>query len=257
MQCVILAGGLGTRLAELTSEMPKPMVPIDDRPILWHLMKYYSVYGINEFIICAGYKSHYIKNFFQNLAIYHNDIQIDVERNSIKVLNNSTEDRWNIIIAETGLNCMTGSRLFKIKDYVSGTFFMTYGDGLGNVDLNSLKHHHESCGTVATVTAVRPPGRFGSLVIQDDLVNQFVEKPAGDNAWINGGFFVFEKEVFNYINGSNDDCVLEQKPLQSLALDGQLSAFCHQGFWQPMDTLRDLQVLRSLISEGNAPWKIW
>lgn len=255
MKAVILAGGLGTRISEETHLKPKPMVEIGGKPILWHILKIYSHYGINEFIICCGYKGYVIKEYFANYFLHTSDVTFDMSDNSMHVHANKGEP-WKVTLVETGENTLTGGRLRRIRDYVSDeSFCFTYGDGVANVDIGALIAFHKSEGRNATLTAVQPPGRFGTLAFERGKVLSFEEKPHGDGSWINGGFFVLEPSVFDLIDG--DQCTWEQQPLQTLAETGQLSAYHHQGFWQPMDTLRDKTLLEGLWQSGNAPWKLW
>jgi len=256
MKVVILAGGLGTRLAEETTIKPKPMVEIGGKPILWHIMKIYSHFGFNEFIICLGYKGYIIKEFFANYFLHESDITIDVANNKMKIHNNSSEP-WVVTLVNTGENTMTGGRILRIKEYVNNEpFMLTYGDGVGNIDIKKLIEHHKSSGQIATVTASQPVGRFGALKIDSNyLVNSFQEKPAGDGSWINAGFFVLEPGVFNYLN--DDTTIFEREPLQRLAKENQLKAYYHNGFWMPMDKLSDKQDLEKMWLTGKAPWKIW
>jgi glucose-1-phosphate cytidylyltransferase len=255
MIAVILAGGLGTRLSEETHLVPKPMVTIGDRPIIWHIMKIYQAHGINEFVICLGYKGYVVKEFFANYSLHNSDVTIEVQSGSVTYHAKRAEE-WKVTLIDTGQETMTGGRLGRIKNYVDGTFLATYGDGLSDVSVKDLVAHHRSAGKLATLTAVTPPGRYGAIV-QDGTGNieAFAEKPPGDGAKINGGFFVLEPEVFDYING--DSCIFEEAVLPSLANNGELSAFNHEGFWQPMDTLRDRRQLEEMWASGNAPWKIW
>ncbi|MEW5815843.1 MAG: glucose-1-phosphate cytidylyltransferase [Spirochaetota bacterium] len=256
MKVVILAGGLGTRLSEETDMKPKPMVEIGGKPILWHIMKIYSSYGFNEFIICLGYKGYLIKEYFHHYYMHHTDVTVDLENNDI-IYHNSKAESWKIILVDTGMNTMTGGRVKRIKDYTKNeTFMVTYGDGLSDVDIKSLVEFHNKHKKYATVTAVQPSGRFGSLEIDTGgQIRSFVEKPAGDNAWINGGFFVFEPAVFDYLIG--DETSLEREPLEKLVSDKQFMAYKHVGFWQPMDTLREKNMLEDLWKTDKAPWKIW
>jgi len=257
MKAVVLAGGFGTRLSEETRTKPKPMVEIGDKPILWHIMKIYSAHGINDFIICLGYKGYTIKEYFATYSLHKSDVTFDLRNNSVKVHQNDTEP-WKITLVDTGERTMTGGRLRRVKDYIdSETFCMTYGDGVGDVNITELIDLHKEQKALATLTAVQPPGRFGAfnLVKGQAKISSFREKTAGDGAWINGGFFVLEPEVLNYIEG--DSTVWEREPLEKLARDGMLSAYKHYGFWQPMDTLRDKTVLEELWQSGKAPWKKW
>ena len=255
MKAVILAGGLGTRLSEETVSRPKPMVEIGGRPILWHIMKIYSSFGVNEFIICLGYRGYLVKEYFSNYFLHMNDVTIDINRNDLHV-HTSRGEQWRVTLVDTGANTMTGGRLKRVADHLDGeTFCLTYGDGVANIDIGALIAHHETAGRDATVTAVRPPGRFGALDLEGDQVHGFVEKPLGDGSWINGGFFVLEPRVLDRI--ADDTTVWEREPLQGLAADGQLNAYRHTGFWQPMDTLRDKRELEELWDRGQAKWKLW
>jgi len=256
MKVVILAGGFGTRLSEETVNIPKPMVEIGGKPILWHIMKIYSHYGYNDFIICLGYKGYVIKEYFMNYFMHMSDITVDLSNGGIKV-HNSKAENWKVTLVDTGLDTMTGGRIKRIKEHLDGERFMlTYGDGVGDVNINSLVKFHESHGKLATMTAVQPSGRFGALRINDDKkVENFVEKPAGDGAWINGGFFVLEPQVIDYIK--DDNTSWEREPLENLTKESQLFAYKHEGFWKPMDTLRDKIELERLWSTKEAPWKVW
>lgn len=255
MKCVILAGGLGTRLSEETILKPKPMIEIGNKPILWHIMKIYSAYGINEFIICLGYKGYVIKEYFSNYSLHMSDVTFDMARNKVEIHQNSAEN-WKITLVDTGENTMTGGRLKRVRDYIADkTFCFTYGDGVSDVNIRDLVAFHEKQKATATVTAVTPPGRFGVLNIENSQVKKMEEKPHGDGNWINGGFFVLDSKVFELIVG--DSTVWERDPLQRLAKEGRLSAFQHRGFWQPMDTLRDRNLLEDLWNSGKAPWKVW
>ena len=255
MKAVILAGGLGSRISEETVVRPKPMVEIGGRPILWHIMKIYSAHGINDFIICLGYKGYLIKEYFANYFLHMSDVTLDLAKNDIEVHQNAAEP-WKITLIDTGEHSQTGGRLKRIQKFVSDeTFCMTYGDGLADVDVGKLVEFHRREGRFATVTAVQPPGRFGALEVEGVQVSGFVEKPQGEGGWINGGFFVLSPEVFRYIEG--DLTLWEREPLQCLATDGQLSAYMHTGFWQPMDTLRHKTVLEELWASGSPPWKVW
>ncbi|MCE3010091.1 MAG: glucose-1-phosphate cytidylyltransferase [Proteobacteria bacterium] len=255
MKVVILAGGLGTRLEEETVVKPKPMVEIGGRPILWHIMKIYSSYGYNEFIVCLGYKGHLIKEYFANYFMYTSDVTFDLSKNSLQV-HRSQSENWKVTLIDTGDNTQTGGRLRRVQPYLKDekAFHLTYGDGVSSVDIKSLVEFHHKQNRQATVTAVRPPGRFGALIINQNKVERFEEKPAGDGGYINGGFFVLSPKVFDLIK--DDSTVWEYAPMESLARSGQLSAFQHDGFWQPMDTLRDRRHLENLWSNG-APWKVW
>ncbi|MEO0453859.1 MAG: glucose-1-phosphate cytidylyltransferase [Verrucomicrobiota bacterium] len=254
MKVVLLAGGLGTRLSEETALKPKPMVEIGGRPILWHIMKIYSAHGFNEFVICAGYKSYVIKEYFANYFLHQSDVTFDMSDNSMEIHEKRSEP-WKVTIVDTGDESMTGGRIKRIQPYISGTFMLTYGDGVGNVDISKLVEFHREQGKMATVTAVQPSGRFGALKIDQSAVTSFQEKPQGDGAWINGGFFVLEPGIFDYIDG--DSTIWERSPMENLAAAGQLSAYKHSGYWQPMDTLRDKLALEALWDSGEAPWKIW
>ena len=258
MKVVILAGGYGTRISEETLLKPKPMVEIDDMPLLLHLMKYYSSFGLNEFIICYGYKGYFIKEYFNNYFTYNTDITVYLSKNQLEIHKKNTEE-WKITLVDTGKDSMTGGRLKRVKNYLKNDddFCFTYGDGLSDVDINDLISFHKKHKKKATVTAVTPPGRFGALEINDcnNLVNKFVEKPAGDGTRINGGFFVLSPKVIDYIK--NDQTIWEQEPLKNLAKDSELVAYNHDGFWQPMDTLRDKIYLENLYKSNNAPWKVW
>lgn len=254
MKAVILAGGMGTRLSEETQIRPKPMIEIGGMPILWHIMKTYGAYGINDFVICLGYKGYMIKEYFANYFLHTSDVTIDIQKNNIEVHEVNAEP-WKITLVDTGEQTMTGGRVKKIQKYIDDTFCLTYGDGLINLDINKLVQHHKNEKLISTITAVQPPGRFGSLIIDDFKVKKFQEKPKGDMNWINGGFFVFEKEIFDYIE--NDNTILEKDPLEKLAKDSQLNAYKHTDFWYAMDTLRDKNHLEQLWKEGKAPWKVW
>lgn len=254
MKAVILAGGLGTRLSEETSLKPKPMVEIGGRPILWHILKIYSSHGINDFIICAGYKGYIIKEYFANYFLHMSDVTFDMQQNTVEVLHKKAEP-WRITIVDTGEKTMTGGRIKRIAPYLDGPFCCTYGDGVSNVDITSLIESHNKSGRLATLTGVQPPGRFGSIQFKDDQVVSFQEKPQGDGSWINGGFFVFDPKLIDYIK--DDSSILERSPLEQLAAEGQLGIFRHQGFWRPMDTLRDKMELEQLWDEQRAPWKTW
>lgn len=257
MKVVLLAGGLGTRLSEETDLRPKPMVEIGGRPILWHIMKLYGSYGFTDFVVCLGYKGHVIKEYFANYFMHQADVTFDLASNQMQVHTNAAEP-WKVTLIETGAATMTGGRVKRAAPYLAGERFMlTYGDGLADVDLAALLAHHERAGALATITAVQPPGRFGALDLAEgqERVDAFLEKPAGDGAWINGGFFVCEPEVLERIAG--DETSFEQEPLQGLAAGGELTAYRHTGFWQPMDTLREKHLLESLWQSGSAPWKRW
>ena len=256
MKAVILAGGLGTRISEETHLKPKPMVEIGGKPILWHILKIYSNYGINDFLICCGYKGYVIKEYFNNYFIHLNDITFDIEQNKVTVHEKKTEP-WKITLIDTGEETMTGGRLLRVKEYLGNeTFCFTYGDGVSNINIKDLISHHRKHKRLATITAVQPPGRYGALNFSDNyLVSGFKEKPEGDGGWINGGFFVLEPEVIDYIK--DEYTTWENEPLNLLSLKNELTYFLHEGFWQPMDTLRDKNKLEKLWSENKAPWKIW
>ena len=254
MQAVILAGGLGTRISEETHLKPKPMIEIGGKPIIWHIMKIYSFYGVNEFIICCGYKGYLIKEYFANYSLHLSDVTFHLDSDQIEVHKKSL-DNWKVTLIDTGENTFTGGRLKRIKEYIKGTFCMTYGDGVGNINIKKLIEFHNSHGKSGTLTSVLQPGRWGSLTIEGQDIKDFKEKPVGDEGWINGGFFVLEPSVLDLID--NDKCVWEEAPLKKLAKDNQLKCFKHSGFWRPMDTLRDKKNLEELWINGNAPWKIW
>lgn len=256
MKVVILAGGLGTRLSEETTVRPKPMVEIGGRPILWHILKHYSHYGFNDFIICCGYKGYQIKEFFFNYRYHSSDIRVNLAANTVDILSSSTEP-WNIQLIDTGDHTTTGGRLLRIRDYLipDEDFFLTYGDGVSNVDLCALSNFHDSHGRLATVTTVTPPGRFGTLTLDQTLVTSFKEKPINDAYHVSAGFFKLKPQALDFINEL--DQPWEFTPLQCLAEAGQLHSFKHSGFWQPMDTLRDKHLLESLWNSGEAPWKVW
>ncbi len=256
MKIVILAGGLGTRLNEETVTKPKPMVEIGGMPILWHIMKIYSHYGFNEFIICLGYKGYYIKEWFNNYYLHNSDVTISLEKNSIEYHKNRSE-KWKITLVDTGDNTMTAGRVKRIQDYIGNeTFMLTYGDGLSDINIKSLVDFHQKNKSTATVTSVIPEGKFGTVIINDEYsVTSFSEKTDNKHR-INGGFFVFEPKIFDYLKGG-DEIMLEKGPMENLSKDGQLKAFLHDGFWKPMDTINDKNKLEDLWKSGNAPWKIW
>jgi glucose-1-phosphate cytidylyltransferase len=255
MKCVILAGGLGTRISEETELRPKPMVEIGGRPILWHIMKLYAQHGVSDFIVCLGYKGYVIKEYFANYFLHMSDVTFDLANNATEVHQASAEP-WRVTLVDTGEATQTGGRLKRVRGYLGDEdFCFTYGDGVADVDVGALLKFHRAQGTIATVTAVQPPGRFGSLAIKKNRISRFEEKPPGDSGWINGGFFVLSPKVFGYLGG--DDTVWEREPLERLARDGQLACFPHQGFWQCMDTLRDRVHLEELWRSGRAPWKVW
>jgi glucose-1-phosphate cytidylyltransferase len=256
MKAVILAGGLGTRLSEETDVRPKPMVEIGGRPILWHIMKMYSRHGVNDFVVCLGYKGYVIKEYFANYYMHMADVTLDVARNKMEIHDERAEP-WKITLVDTGQDTMTGGRLLRVRKYLQGEgdFCMTYGDGVSDVDVAATIAQHRASGYKATVTAVRPPGRFGSLGIVEGRVDSFQEKPIGDGGWINGGFFVLSPSVFEYIEG--DASIWEREPLEAITRDKQLGVYEHNGFWQAMDTLRDKKQLEELWDGGKAPWKTW
>jgi glucose-1-phosphate cytidylyltransferase len=257
VKAVILAGGLGTRISEETAIRPKPMVEIGNMPIIWHIMKTYEGFGVTDFIVLCGYKSQVIKDFFINYSQRQSSIEVDLNNGSVKHLTATTE-KWKIKLIDTGENTMTGGRLKRAREYLKGeTFFLTYGDGLSNIDLNALLATHQADTSLVTLTAVQPPGRFGALVLGDTQtkVTQFQEKPEGDGAWVNGGYFVVEPSALDFIE--SDETSWEQQPLANIAKAGKLSAYKHRGFWQPMDTLRDKNYLESLWKSDDAPWKTW
>ena len=257
MKVVILAGGLGTRISEETDVRPKPMVEIGGMPILWHIMKIYSAYGLDDFVVCLGYKGHVVKKFFADYLMRRSDVRFDIAANRMEILNDSAEP-WKVTLIDTGADSMTGGRIRRVREHLGDEpFCLTYGDGLSDVDISKLVAAHKRSESLVTLTAVQPPGRFGAIVLHenDDRIDSFHEKPVGDGAWINGGFFVCEPEAIDYIDG--DATVWEDAPMRRIAADGRLSAFRHAGFWQPMDTLRDKSLLEGLWSTPNPPWKIW
>ena len=255
MKAVILAGGLGTRISEETHLKPKPMVEIGGKPILWHIMKIYSSHGVNDFIICCGYKGYLIKEYFANYYLHASDVTFDMQNNAMQVHQNAAEP-WKVTLVDTGDKTMTGGRLKRVRDYIGDEdFCFTYGDGVSNVDIGALIDFHRQRQTLATVTAVQPPGRFGTMDVNGHKIRAFVEKPQGDGTWINGGFFVLSPKAIDYIEG--DDSTWEKETIQALATAGQLSAYIHTDFWQPMDTLRDKVLLEGLWESGDAPWKAW
>jgi len=255
MKTVILAGGMGTRIVEESQLRPKPMIEIGGKPILWHVMKIYAAHGINEFIICLGYKGYLIKEYFANYFLHMSDVTFDMAKNKMEVHQNNAEP-WKVTLVDTGDKSMTGGRLKRIGDYLDKEdFCFTYGDGVGDVDITALIAFHKKMKTLATLTAAQPPGRFGALNIHGNKITNFEEKPQGDGGWVNGGFFVLSPKVLDYIQG--DPTIWEADPLQRLAKDGQLSAYPHKGFWQPMDTLRDKTHLEELWHSSKCPWKIW
>lgn len=256
MKAVILAGGLGTRISEETHLKPKPMIEIGGKPILWHIMKIYSSHGVNDFVICCGYKGYVIKEYFANYFLHMSDVTFDMVSNQMEVHQKKAEP-WKVTLVDTGDETLTGGRLKRVAEYVRDEqfFCFTYGDGLADVDISKQIAFHNQHGKLATVTAVQPPGRYGALLLEGDEVRGFQEKPPGDGAWINGGYFVLSPRILNYIDG--DRTAWESSPLELIARDGQLSAYEHQGFWQPMDTLRDKNHLEALWASNNAPWKSW
>lgn len=258
MKVVILAGGLGTRLMEETEARPKPMVEVGGKPILWHIMKIYETYGYNDFILCLGYKAQSIKEYFLNYYLYNSDVTIELEKNKVDV-HFSNSESFKVTLVDTGLTTNTAGRIKKIQKYIGNeTFMLTYGDGVADINISKLVEFHKSHGKLATLTSIQTPGRFGNIEM-DELgnVEHFVEKPQGDGMWVNGGFFVLESGIFKYLEGDMDNVQWENKPLKEIANDGQLSAYRHNGFWKPMDALRDRIELEQLWSTGNAKWKIW
>jgi glucose-1-phosphate cytidylyltransferase len=254
VKAVILAGGRGSRISEETSIKPKPMIEIGGKPILWHIMKFYSAHGVNDFVICCGYLGYVIKEYFANYFVHTSDVTFDLQKNEITVHQRRAEP-WKVTLVDTGIDAMTGGRLKLVKDYLGDEdFCFTYGDGLSSVDLKALIESHRESGKLATVTAVQPPGRFGALILDGETVEGFREKPE-DGGWINGGFFVLNPKVIDYIAG--EETIWEREPMENLVRDGQLNAFLHQGFFQPMDTLRDKIHLEEMLEDGTAPWKIW
>lgn len=255
MKAVILAGGFGTRISEETHLKPKPMVEVGGKPMLWHVMKIYSTHGINEFVVCLGYKGYVIKEYFANYFMHTSDVTIDLAGNSMEVHHRHAEP-WKVTLIDTGEKTATGGRLKRVQEYLGdGDFCFTYGDGVADVNVAELVKFHRAQGTLATLTAVQPPGRFGALTLETGRVARFLEKPLGDGAWINAGFFVLSPRVLDYVEG--DDTVWEKRPLERLAAEGQLSAWLHRGFFQPMDALRDKNLLDELWNSGKAPWKTW
>ncbi len=257
MKVLLLAGGYGTRLSEETDIRPKPMVEIGGKPILWHIMKIYSSYGFNEFVVLLGYKGYYIKEYFANYFLHQSDVTLDIQTGKMEVLNNSSEP-WKITLLDTGTDSMTGGRVKRAQDFVGDEpFMLTYGDGVSDINIEELVEFHKAHGKAMTMTSAQPDGRFGALNIEENFqVSSFQEKPKGDGGWINAGFFVCEPKVFDYIT-EGDSTIFEQAPLMNLAKDGEIFTFKHDGFWKPMDTLRDKQELQKLWDSGNAPWKTW
>lgn len=255
MKVVVLAGGFGTRISEASGTMPKPLINIGEQPILWHIMKIYSAYGLNEFIVCCGYKGHLIKQYFAEYFVRNADMTFDLKNNTVEAHSEPGED-WTVTCIHTGLNTMTGGRLKRVRDYVGDqTFCLTYGDGVSDLDIAKLIDFHKKSGAWATLTAVQQPGRFGALQIQNEKIVNFREKPHGDGAYINGGFFVLEPEVFDLIDG--DDTVWEREPMEQLVQRGKLAAYVHEGYWQNMDTLRDRKVLEEQWASESPPWQVW
>jgi glucose-1-phosphate cytidylyltransferase len=257
MKVVILAGGFGTRISEESHLKPKPMIEIGERPILWHILKMYSQYGFNDFIICLGYKGYLIKEYFAHYFLHESDRTFDFSNANQQIIHNQSAEPWKVTLVNTGLDTMTGGRVKRIRPYTdNSTFMLAYGDGVADVDIQKLLHFHKSHGKIATITAAQLSGRFGALTLGDDnIVNEFKEKPKGDRGWVSAGFYVLEQEVFDYI--SDDSIIFEKEPLENLSKDKQLVAYKHFGFWHPMDTLRDKTHLESLWQSGKAPWKIW
>ena len=256
MKALILAGGFGSRLSEETDLRPKPMVQIGTKPILWHIMKIYSHYGINDFVILLGYKGYYIKEYFKNYFLHHNDFEIDLRDNSLSLINNKIEP-WKVTLIDTGLNTMTGGRIKRAEKIINGEpFLLTYGDGVANVNISKLIKFHKSHDKLLTLTSAQPDGRFGALDLVGDKVIKFSEKPKGDGSWVNAGFFVCENKVLDYIK-DGDKTIIEQNPLKNMAIDGEIFTFKHPNFWMPMDTLRDKNILNNLWEQDKAPWKIW
>ena len=257
MKVLILAGGFGTRISEQSHLIPKPMIEIGERPILWHIMKYYSAFGHNDFIICCGYKQYVIKEFFSDYYLHTSDVTFDFTSKNKMVVHTNSSEPWRVTLVDTGLNTMTGGRIKRVSDYIGDeTFMLTYGDGVADVDINRLLAFHTNNGKIATITAIQPGGRFGMLDINESYhIERFKEKSKEDGGWINGGFMVLEPEVMKYISG--DDSVFERYPLEKLALEKQLMAYRHEGFWQCMDTMRDRELLEQLWASDSAPWKVW
>ncbi len=256
MKVVILAGGFGTRISEESVYKPKPLIEVGGMPIIWHIMKYYSKYGFNDFIVCAGYKQNCLKEYFSNYYLNNADVTFDMKNNNILV-HNSNSEQWNVTVVDTGLNTMTGGRIKRIQKYIGDeSFMLTYGDGVSDIDINKLIQYHRDSKTIATLTAVMPGGRFGALNIDDEgIINSFVEKKREDGGWINGGFMVLEPKIFDYL--VDDSTIFEREPLERLSSERQLSAFKHNGFWQCMDSMKDHKYLEELIATGRAPWILW
>jgi len=256
VKAIILAGGKGTRISEETQLRPKPMVEIGGRPILWHIMKLYSAHGINDFVICLGYLGYVIKEYFANYFLHSSDVTFHMQDNRMEVHQNKA-DPWNVTLIDTGSDTMTGGRLRRVRKYIEADepFCFTYGDGVGDIDISQLIKFHKQHGKLATMTAVQPPGRFGSIELDGSSITRMIEKPMGDGGWINGGFFVLSPEVLKYVEG--DSTIWENAPLQNLAADGQLQGYMHTGFWKPMDTMRDQRQLEEIWSQGKAPWRVW
>lgn len=257
MKVLILAGGLGTRLSEETDIRPKPMVEIGGKPILWHIMKIYSKYGFNDFVILLGYKGYFIKEYFMNYFLHQSDITLEIQTGKMEILNNSSEP-WKVTLLDTGINAMTGARIKKAQKFVGDKpFMLTYGDGVSDINIEELVKFHKSHGKTMTMSSAQPDSRFGALNIEDDnKVTSFQEKPKGEGGWINAGFFICEAKVFDYLT-EDDSLIFEQEPVQNLAKDGELFTFKHNGFWKPMDTLRDKQLLQNMWESNKAPWKVW
>ncbi len=257
MKTVILAGGFGTRISEQSHLIPKPMIELGGMPILWHIMKYYSSFGHNDFIICCGYKQYVIKEFFADYYLHASDVTFDFTSNNEMTVHNNTSEPWKVTLVNTGLNTMTGGRVKRVREYLGDeTFMLTYGDGVADVDVNALIDFHKQRGKTVTITAIQPGSRFGTLALDDNqLISQFKEKSKEEGGWINGGFMVLEPRIMDYLQ--DDTTVLEKYPLETLATEGELVAYQHHGFWQCMDTLRDKELLESLLKSGNAPWKVW
>jgi glucose-1-phosphate cytidylyltransferase len=258
LKVVILAGGFGTRISEESHLKPKPMIEIGEKPILWHIMKIYSYYGFNDFIICLGYKGYYIKEYFANYFLHESDVTFDFRNNNQTIIHNNNAESWKVTLVNTGIDVMTGSRVKRIHPYIGNEpFMLTYGDGVSNVNIRHLVEYHKSNAKLVTVTSVQPGGRFGALdLYENNVVMGFQEKPKGDGSWINAGFFVMEPGIFNYISDESTT-ILEKEPMESLAVEGQMIAYKHNGFWHPMDTLRDKNYLEALWQSGQAPWKVW